>query len=140
MSARAMASQKQKRAMGGIDQNRNMNNNVSTQPSQIRITIPQALKLLENKVVEIEKLVVNQNNVPNQAEILGKLVKHINDLEKRENESQEKIKCLEETLSNKNNEIENKLKLKNDLLDTHTKSLADLQILVNKISLKLLNE
>ena len=107
-----MASQKQKRAIGGMNQNRNMNNNVSPQPSQIRITIPQALKLLENKVVEIENLVINQNEIKNQDEILGNLVKHINDLEKRENESQEKIKSLEETLTKKTNEIENKLKLK----------------------------
>lgn len=142
MSARAIASQKQKRAGGVGEVNRNSISSIS-QPIQTRITIPQALKLLEKKIIEIEKLVVNQNNIPNQAELLAQFAKHMNDLEGYKNESQKKINNLEESIKsllNQNNQLESELKKRDDLINNHTKSINDIQTIVNKLSLKMLNE
>ena len=142
MSARAIASQKQKRAGGVGEINRNPNSSIPQQ-IQTRITIPQALKLLEKKIVEIERLVVTQNNIPNQAELLAQFAKHMNDLEGYKNESQKKINNLEESIKsllNQNNELESELKKRDDLINNHTKTINDIQTIVNKLSLKMLNE
>ena len=142
MSARAIASQKQKRAGGINEMNKNQISS-SSQPIQTRITVPQALKLLEKKIIEIEKLVVIQNNIPNQAELLAQFAKHMNDLEIYKNESQEKIRNLEEsikTLLNQKNGLESELKKRDDLINNNTKTINDIQTIVNKLSLKMLNE
>ena len=142
MSARAIASQKQKRA-GGINELSRNKNSMVPEPTQTRITIPQALKLLEKKIIEIEKLVVNQNNIPNQAELLAQFAKHMNDLETYKNDSIEKIKILEENIQqllNKNSTLESEFKKKDELINNHTKHINDIQTIVNKLSVKILNE
>ena len=75
MSARAIASQKQKRAGGVNEMNRNQISS-NSQPIQTRITVPQALKLLEKKIIEIEKLVVNQNNICNNIQSINKILRN----------------------------------------------------------------
>tara|TARA_B110000305_G_scaffold180362_1_gene199971 strand:+ start:150 stop:617 length:468 start_codon:yes stop_codon:yes gene_type:complete len=155
MSARAIASQKNKRA--GPDLNNKFPSN-NPQSTQFRITVPQAIKMLEKKLIEVEKLVVGQNNIPNQADILAKMAKHINDLEKHKNDTSSSIiditnksdtieKSVVEKLNEKDKlfeshitELRNKLTEKDKLIDSHTSQLAELQTIINKLSLKLLNE
>ena len=67
----------------------------------------------------------------------------MNDLEIYKNESQEKIRNLEEsikTLLNQKNGLESELKKRDDLINNNTKTMNDIQTIVNKLSLKMLNE
>ena len=97
MSARAIASQKAKRAggssggsSGGVTEISQIAN--SKPATTNRITIPQAIQILEKKILEVDS---NMKESVLQNELLNGFAQHLNDLKQFKSDSEVKIQQLE---------------------------------------------
>lgn len=150
MSARAIASQKAKRAggpSGGVTEISQIANSTATTN---RITIPQAIHILEKKLLEIDS---NMKESAVQNELLNGFAQHLNDLKQFKSDSEVKIQQLEKENSNlkiKISQLEEfvpsirgslmSIESKIKLYDEKIENISELQKLVNTMSTRLMNK
>lgn len=155
MSARAIASQKAKRAGGQSDQSKqnkpsvvqNEKNNSDDTKKQT-ITFVEALNMLRKRIDVLEE---NKHTIP-QPDLIAEFAKHLNDIESKITtinnnikETQNKVKELNDKITmNTNNLLLHKKDHENVLQhinnqNNKNKSLDEIQALVNVLSSKILN-
>lgn len=121
MSARAIASAKQKRvgSVSSTSINTSVNNNSTINPTlgdptkTKPVTIPQAIVLLDQRILELESS-LKGSTIPNQTELMAGFAQHLNTLDAVNEESKTQFKNLEKdnaVLQHKNNELYGKLNI-----------------------------
>ena len=127
-----MASQKAKRA--NPQPQNDLSNNLNSSTPQLRqISIHSAIQMLEKRILNLEDVPTNSNNI--SGNIISQHAKHLNNLEDAVKNS--KIKLIE--LEKENKDLKILLESQKKDIDTKFSSILELQVLVNKLSTKLLS-
>ena len=144
MSARAIASAKQKRvgsisnATPSINNSNNSSNPTLDDPnaSNRPVSIPQAIVLLDQRLVALENS-VKGSTIPNQTEIMAGFAQHFNTLDAINEESKESFRKLEKenaVLIHKNNELQGKLGILESSVQDLKKQLSNMRELQDQIA------
>ncbi len=129
MSARAMASQKQKRASETNQESYTNYDNITS--NKRNISIQEGFFILEKKIIELEKKMQLNNTNNHQNHDLDTINKKLLEQDKHI----ETLKSLINKTVTKNNELSEKIKT----FESPISQLSNMQPLVNKLSLHLLN-
>lgn len=152
MSARAMASQKAKRATGSNGQSSTPPPNPDIQANdsseKTKLTISEAIYMIDNKLTVIEndlaeiKNVDNKQSDTNSNEVIKTLKLYEDRMAKLEKDNsllKLKLTQLETSIPSIRSSIQN-LETKSSTYDTKVVDIEEMQKLVNKISTQLLNK
>lgn len=147
MSARAIASQKAKRASGGTTQSPNSTSLSSDKPTdenqKTKLTISEAIYMLDNKISIIEstleeKVCTVQTEV-NKSQITDTYEERLSKIEKENSLLKLKISQLESSIPSIRSSLQT-LETKTTAYDSKLVDIEEIQKLVNKMSSQLLGK